>query len=285
MIHRLVLGLCLLLAAPLQAATIRLVDDAGHTLELPRPPQRIISLTPHLTELLFAVGAGAQLAGVDSASDFPVAARSLPRVGDYSRIHFERILALQPDLIVVWVGGNRPVDIHALQQLGFPVLHTKATRLDDVARLLRLLGRASGHAAAGEAAAAAYSARLAGVRGRAGPPPLRVFYQVWDRPLMTVGGTHWISDALTRCGAHNVFADLQALAPTVSREAVLGRAPQLIVGSSDARDLRRVWLPFSRLPAVKNAAFVQVDADRLHRLTPRLIEGVLELCAAVDAYR
>jgi iron complex transport system substrate-binding protein len=284
-IRRLVLGLCLLLAAPVQAAAIRLVDDAGHTLELPQPPQRIISLTPHLTELLFAVGAGAQLAGVDSASDYPEAARTLPRVGDYSRIHFERILAMQPDLIVVWVGGNRPVDIHALQQLGFPVLHTQATRLDDVGRLLRLLGRASGHAAAGESAAAAYSARLAEVRGRAGLPPLRVFYQVWDRPLMTVGGTHWISDALTRCGAHNVFADLQALAPTVSREAVLGRTPELIVGSSDARDLRRAWLPFSRLPAVKSNAFVQVDADRLHRLTPRLVEGVMELCAAVDAYR
>lgn len=284
MIRRLVLGLCLLLVAPAQAAAIRLVDDVGHVLELPQPPQRIISLSPHLTELLFAVGAGAQIAGVDSASDYPAPARTLPRVGDYSRIHFERILALQPDLIVVWVGGNRPVDIHALQQLGFPVLHTQATRLDDVARLLRLLGRASGHAIAGESAAAAYSARLARVRGRAGPP-LRVFYQVWDRPLMTVGGTHWISDALTRCGAHNVFADLQALAPTVSREAVLGRAPQLVVGSNDARDLRRAWLPFSRLPAVKNAAFVQVDADRLHRLTPRLVEGVRELCAAVDAYR
>ncbi|MDP3123366.1 MAG: ABC transporter substrate-binding protein, partial [Thiobacillus sp.] len=117
MIRRLVLGLCLLLAAPVQAAAIRLVDDAGQTLDLPQPPQRIISLTPHLTELLFAVGAGAQLAGVDSASDYPEAARTLPRVGDYSRIHFERILALQPDLIVVWVGGNRPVDIHALKQL------------------------------------------------------------------------------------------------------------------------------------------------------------------------
>lgn len=285
MIRRLVLGLCLLLAAPVQAAAIRLVDDAGQILDLPQPPQRIISLTPHLTELLFAVGAGAQLAGVDSASDYPEAARTLPRVGDYSRIHFERILALQPDLIVVWVGGNRPVDIHALKQLGFPVLHTQANRLDDVARLLRLLGQASGHAAAGEAAAAAYSARLATLQRRAGPSPLRVFYQVWDRPLMTVGGTHWISDALTLCGARNVFADLHALAPTVSREAVLARAPDLIVGSSDAPGLRRAWLPFSRLPAVKNDAFVQVDADRLHRLTLRLVEGVRELCAAVDAYR
>lgn len=286
MISRLALGLCLLLAWPAQAATIRLVDDAGQILQFAQPPQRIISLTPHLTELLFAVGAGAQLVGTDSASDFPRAALALPRVGDYSRISFERILALKPDLIVVWVGGNRPADIHGLKQMGVPVLHTEATRLDDVARLLRLLGQASGHAGEGEAAARAYSGRLAALRvGDGRNPPVRVFYQVWDRPLMTVGGTHWISDALALCGARSVFADLRGLSPVVSREAVLRRAPELIVGGSDAPDLRRQWQRFARLPAVKNQGFVQVDANLLHRPTPRLIKGVAALCAAVAPYR
>ncbi len=285
MTRRLVFGLCLLLGFPAQAAAIRLVDDAGQTLELARPPQRIISLTPHLTELLFAVGAGPQLAGVDSASDYPEAARTLPRVGDYSRIHFERILALKPDLVIVWVGGNRAADIHGLKKMGLPVLHTQATRLDDVARLLRLIGQASGHAAAGEAAARAYSSRLAALQVRVTQkPPLSVFYQVWDRPLMTVGGTHWINDALALCGARNVFSDLRAASPVVSREAVLRRAPELIVGGSDAPDLRRPWQRFASLPAVKNDAFVQVDADLLHRPTPRLIEGVAELCAALQPY-
>jgi iron complex transport system substrate-binding protein len=279
---RLALWLCLLLAWPAQAATIRLVDDAGQILEFVQPPQRIISLTPHLTELLYAVGAGAQLVGADSASDFPRAALALPRVGDYSRINFERILALKPDLVVVWVGGNRPADIHGLKQMGVPVLHTEATRLDDVARLLRLLGQASGHAREGEAAAQAYSGRLAALKVRDGrKPPVRVFYQVWDRPLMTVGGTHWISDALVLCGARSVFADLRGLSPVVSREAVLRRAPELIVSGSDAPDLLRQWQRFASLPAVKNQGFVRVDADLLHRPTPRLIEGVATLCAAV----
>jgi iron complex transport system substrate-binding protein len=285
-IRRLILGLCLLLAMPAQAAAIRLVDDAGKTLEFNQPPQRIISLTPHLTELLFAVGAGAQLVGVDSASDYPEAARTQPRVGDYSRIHFERILALKPDLVIVWVGGNRAADIHGLEKMGLPVLHTQATRLDDVARLLRLIGQASGHAAAGEAAARTYSEQLAALQVRdAQKPPVSVFYQVWDRPLMTVGGGHWISDALVLCGARNVFADLRGLSPVVSREAALSRAPELIVGGSDAPDLRRPWQRFASLPAVKNNAFVRVDADLLHRPTPRLIEGVAELCAAVAPYR
>lgn len=286
MIRRLVFWLCLLLAWPAQAAVIRLVDDAGQTLEFARSPQRIISLAPHLTELLFAVGAGAQLVGVDSASDFPRAAQALPRVGDYSRINFERILALKPDLVIVWVGGNRAADIHGLNKMGLPVLHTQATRLDDVARLLHLVGQASGHAGEGEAAARDVSARLAALQVRGGrQPPLSVFYQVWDRPLMTVGGRHWISDALALCGARNVFADLDALPPVVSREAVLRRAPALIVSGSDAPDLRRQWQRFARLPAVKNQAFVRVNADLLHRPTPRLLDGVAELCAAVAPYR
>jgi iron complex transport system substrate-binding protein len=274
--------LCWLLALSAQAAMVRVVDDAGQTLEFAHPPQRIISLTPHLTELLYAVGAGSQLVGVDSASDYPPAAQKVARIGDFSRVNFERILALKPDLVVVWLDGNRAVDIHGLQELGLPVLHTRATRLDDVARLLRLLGQASGHGAQGETAARDFSARLAALQEQTpNQPPLSVFYQVWDRPLMTVGGTHWISDALLLCGGRNVFADLNGLSPVVSREAVLLRAPEVIVSGSDAPDMRAQWQRFSGLPAVRKQAFVRIDADRLHRPTPRLIEGVAALCRAL----
>jgi iron complex transport system substrate-binding protein len=278
------LGLCLLLALPAYASAIRVVDDNGQKLVLPRPPQRIISLTPHLTELLYAVGAGNQVVGADSASDFPAAARRLPRVGDYSRIHFERILALKPDLILAWTGGNRPADIHGLQQMGVPVLHTQATRLDDVARLLRLIGQATGHARQGDTAAQTYSARLAALRRKPTGSGVKVFYQIWDRPLMTVGGSHWISDALTLCGAQNVFADVRALSAVVSNEAVLKRAPELIISGTDAPRVSRQWQRFTGLPAVRQRAFVRVDADLLHRPTPRLIAGVTALCQAVSPY-
>ena len=282
---RFAVWLCLLLAMPVQAAATWVLDDAGHRLEFSRPPQRIISLTPHLTELLFAVGAGPQVVGVDSASDFPLAAQALPRIGDYSRVNFERIFALKPDLVVVWLDGNRAADIHALETMGLPIVRTQATRLNDVARLLRLLGRISGHAVTGDAAARRYTAQLAQLRAqKPSGPPLPVFYQVWDRPLITVGGPHWISEALTLCGARNVFADLGGPSPVVSREAVLRRAPALIMGGSDAPDMRRLWESFPRLPAVKKQAFVQVNADRLHRPSPRLVEGVAELCEAVRPY-
>jgi iron complex transport system substrate-binding protein len=285
-IRCLLLGLGLLLGGAAAGRRLRLVDDIGQTLELSRPPQRIISLTPHLTELAFAVGAGAQLVGADSASDFPHAARSLPRVGDYSRISFERILALKPDLVLVWVGGNRAADIHGLKKMGLPVLHTRG-------HPARRRGAPAAPDRAGERTRRGGGGRGAGVFRAAGraavrdgrQPPVSVFYQVWDRPLMTVGGSHWISDALALCGARNVFADLRGLAPVVSREAVLRRAPELIVGGSDAPGLRRQWQRFDGLPAVKKQAFVQVDADLLHRPTPRLVEGVAELCAAVAPYR
>ncbi|MFO7543105.1 MAG: cobalamin-binding protein [Thiobacillus sp.] len=286
MIHRIVFCLCLLLVGSAQAASIRLVDDAGQTLELPLAPQRIISLAPHLTELLFAAGAGGQLVGADSASDYPKAARFLPRVGDFSRINFERILALKPDLVVVWMGGNRAADIHGLAKMGLPVLHTRATRLDDIARLLRLVGRASGHGEQAEAVAQSVTARLAALQRQATTQaPLDVFYQVWARPLMTVGGEHWISDALAVCGARNVFADLRGLSSVVSLEAVLQRAPALIAGGNDAPGLRRQWQRFGSLPAVKNQAFVTVDADLLHRLTPRSIDGVAALCTSLAPYQ
>lgn len=278
-----VLVVCWALLLSAQAAAVRLADDSGQTLELAQPPQRIVALAPHLTELLFAVGAGPQLVGIDSASDYPPTARALPRVGDAHRVNFERLVALRPDLVVVWLDGQRAADLQRLRSLGVPVLYTRAARLDDVARLLRMLGEASGHAAAGEGAARQFTAGLAALK-RTRRVALPVFYQVWDRPLMTVGGRHWISEALALCGARNVFADLDAAAPVVSREAVLRRAPALVIGGSDGPDPRRDWQRHARLPAVQHGAFARVNADRLHRPTPRLLDGIAELCAVVDAY-
>jgi iron complex transport system substrate-binding protein len=273
----------MLLWLPLCAgAALTLTDDSGRTLHLAHVPQRIVALAPNITELLFAVGAGAQVVGADSFSDYPQQARRLPRIGDASRINFERIVALHPDLVVGWRGGNRSADLHAIRQLGLPLLLTDAHRLSDVARLLRLLGSASGHAGHGESAAREFERRLAALRARyAGAKPQRVFYQIWDRPLMTIGGKHWIDDALSLCGGRNIFADLDAASPVVSLEAVLARAPEVIVSASDAPDNRAMWQGFAQLPAVRRGAFIRLDADDLHRPTPRVLDGVAALCAAL----
>jgi iron complex transport system substrate-binding protein len=274
-----------LLCLPWQAfAAVTLLDDGGHRLVLLHPPQRIVSLAPNITELLYAVGAGAQLVGADSFSDYPPPARALPRIGDATRINFERIAALHPDLIVGWRDGNRAADLHVIRRMGVPVLLTDAHSLADVAHLLRLIGNASGHAQQGERAARDYTRRLAALRTRyATAKPRRVFYQIWDRPLMTIGGKHWINDALTLCGGRNIFADLDAAAPVVSLEAVLARMPEVIISGSDAPDSRTLWQRFPQLPAVRRNAFIRLDADDLHRPTPRVLDGVAMLCRKLSS--
>ena len=260
-------------------AAITLQDDTGSSITLPHPARRIISLAPHVTELIYAVGAGAQLVGVDSASNYPASVKNLPRIGDYSRVNFERVAALKPNLVIGWASGNRAADIYKLKQMGMTVLLTDAHRLTDVARLLRLIGNVTEHSGAGETSARAFEAGLAKLRVRyRSTPTKRVFYQVWDKPLMTIGGDHWINDAITLCGGRNIFADLKAASPIVSLEAVVARMPEMIISGSDAPDMRAMWSRFSRLPAVQRRAIHQINADTLHRPTPRLLGGVGVLC-------
>lgn len=271
-----------LLMSPTAFAAITVQDERGHAFTLKQTPQRIISLAPHVTELLYAVGASAQLVGADASSDYPAAAKQLPRIGDYSRVNFERVATLKPDLVIGWRSGNRAADIYRIRQMGIPVLLTDAYSLTDVARLLRLIGQTTGHADEGERAARAFEVRLSMLRAHyASTPPRRVFYQVWDQPLMTVGGHHWINDAITLCGGRNIFADLQGAAPRVSLESVLTRAPEMILSGDDGPDRRSMWQRFPRLPAVQRRALIRVNADALHRPTPRVLNGVEILCTEI----
>ncbi len=273
----------ILLMSQAAFAAVTLQDDTGRSITLTHPARRIISLAPHVTEIIYAVGAGAQLVGADSASDFPASAKNLPRIGDYSRVNFERVVALKPDLVIGWTSGNRAADIYKLRQMGIPVLLTDAHQLTDAARLLRLIGRVTTHPADGEAAARDFETRLNRLRARyAQRTTRRVFYQIWDKPLITIGGKHWINDAITLCGGQNIFTDLKVSAPVVSLESVVARAPEMIVSGSDAPDMRKMWVRFPRMPAVKRNALIRINADTLHRPTPRLLEGVGVLCAEIE---
>ncbi len=283
-VKRAFLALCLLLPS-LALAAIKLNDDTGQSLNLSRPPHRIVSLAPHVTELIYAVGAGEELVGADSASDYPASAQKLPRIGDSSRVNFERVAALKPDLIIGWASGNRASDVYKLKQMGIPVLLTDAHQLVDVARLLRLVGQATAHASEGEQAARTFERRLGQLRDQnSHTQTRRVFYQVWDKPLMTIGGKHWINDAITLCGGRNIFADLNVAAPIISLEAVVARAPEIIISGSDAPDTRAMWQRFPRMPAVQRHALVRLNADTLSRPTPRVLDGVSSLCQEIKRY-
>jgi iron complex transport system substrate-binding protein len=289
--RRALLLLCLLLGLMASAATaaVQVKDDAGSTITLARPAQRIVSLAPHLTELLFAAGAGAQLVGVGAYSDYPVAAKALPRVGDAAMLDLERILALMPDLLVVWRDGNSPQQLQRLATLGIPVYASELGRLADIASTLRRFGRLAGTEAAANARADGFEQELAALRERyAGRQPLRVFYQIWHRPLLTINDRHLISEALAICGARNVFGALAPLTPTVSDEAVVAQDPDAIVtarAGADGPDHLDTWRRLTQLAATRRGALLVVDPDTLHRSSDRIPEGIRGLCEKLDGVR
>jgi iron complex transport system substrate-binding protein len=270
-------GLLLLLVARSAAADISVRDDYGNTVRLPSPAARIVSLAPHLTELVYAAGGGARMVGAVEYSDFPPPARELPRIGSDAHISLEAVLGLRPDLIVAWPNAGSVRTIDRLGELGLPVFRSEPRELEDVATTLERLGVLAGSAAQAQRAAQTFRARKADLEKRyAGRPKVRVFYQVWDRPLLTVNGAHVISKVIALCGGENVFAALPLIAPEVDAEAVLRAAPDVILTSrADAQ--APVWLPGIRL--------VVVPADLIQRHTPRLLDGAERVCRALDDAR
>jgi iron complex transport system substrate-binding protein len=269
-------------------AAIDVIDDAGASVRLAAPAQRIVSLAPHATELLFAAGGGDRVVGVVETSDWPPEARALPRVGDARAIDLERIYLLHPDLVVTWPYTS-PGQVERLRARGIAVFMTDPQTIEGIATDLERLGRLLGTAARADVVAADLRQRLARRRAEsAGKASVRVFYEIWPKPLFTVGGAHLISQAMAACGGANVFADLRLPAPMVSVEAVLAAAPQAIIAAGDD-GLRPEWLDLWRrwpqLPAVARGNLLVVDGNLLHRSGPRFFDGVDQLCAALDSAR
>lgn len=272
---------------------ITVIDDVGRTVTLPAPARRVISVAPHATELLYAAGGGAAMVGAVSYSDYPEAARALPRVGDNRSLDLERIVALKPDLIVVWRHGNADRQTAQLAALGIPLYFSEPKRLDDVAVSLDKLGRLLGTREQADRAAADYRQRIAALRARyAARPPVTVFLQIWDRPLTTLNGAQIVSDVLTLCGGRNVFAALQPVAPTVSDEAVLAANPEAIVATAQGATASDASLPsldrwrrWPSLAAVARSNLFAVDGDWLTRPTPRLALGAEQVCRDLETAR
>jgi iron complex transport system substrate-binding protein len=271
------------------AAEIRVIDDAGRSVVLSHPAQRIISLAPHMTELLFAAGAGARVVGAVEYSNYPPEARSIARIGDSAQLDLERIVALKPDLVVVWQNGNAQRQLEKLLNLGIPAFYNEPRRLADIARAIEQLGRLAGTEAVAQPAAQAFLARTAALRRRyAGRDPVTLFYQIWDQPLMTVNGEHLISDVIGMCGGRNVFAGMGALTPEISTESVLAADPEAIGGvSAEAGQAQNLdaWKQWPRLTAVARGNLFVIDADIISRNTPRILDGAEQLCEQLAAAR
>jgi iron complex transport system substrate-binding protein len=270
------------------AFAIQLNDDRGSSIERKAPAVRIIALSPHLAEIAYAAGAGAQLIAVVRYSDYPPAAQKLPRVGDASRIDIERVLALKPDLVLGWRSGNPASDIERLQKLGFRVVVSEPRRLSDVAQSVRTIGALAGTEAAAKRAADAFDGELAALRARySARVPVRVFYEIWHRPLLTVNGAHIISDVLTLCGGVNVFAGETLLTPAVSLEAVLAATPDVVLGGSSAASPDALAAAWKRAPVarLRELPVRFVPPDLIQRQTPRIAEGARAVCEHLETVR
>lgn len=252
---------------------------------LAQPAQRVVSLAPHLAEMLFAIGAQARTVGVVDRSDYPTEARALPSVGAYHSPDLERLLGLRPDLIVAWASGTPPAQVERLRGLGLKVWITRGEHLDDVPRELRHLGCLTGHVPQADQAARAYEDALAALTTKhRDRRPVSGFYEIWPQPLITVSDGHFIGQAMTRCGIRNIVGEAMGSTPTWSEEAVVRARPELLMTSPPARDFQR-WRRWNVLPAVRNDMLVVMPADVLMRPGPRLIEGVRALCEAADRAR
>lgn len=270
------------------AAAWHLVDGQGHAMSGPGRVQRFVTLSPALAELVFAAGAGSHLAGTVSYSNHPAAAKQVPRVGNAFAINLESLLAVHPDLVLAWGGGTPPAVVRHLRDIGVPVAVLLTSRLGDVARHIKLIGRLAGTEATARRAARHYLQGLSRLRQRyASATPIKAFFQVSLQPLYTVGGHQIITRILRLCGARNVFSRLSIPAPQVSIESVMAAKPDVIVypNTFSSRRERRFWGRFPQIPAVRDGHLIGVPADAITRPAPSLLSGARALCGRLSALR
>jgi iron complex transport system substrate-binding protein len=274
-------------------AAVSVVDDAGQTITLAQPARRVVSLAPHVTEMLYAAGAGDRIVGTVAYSDYPPEARDIPRVGDNKALDLERIAALKPDLIVAWRHGNAQKQTDRLRALGLPLFHSEPRKLEAIADNIEKLGSLTGTEASARQAAQAFRGEVASLRASyAGRAPVTVFYQVWQQPLMTLNGQHLVSDMLALCGGRNLFFNESLLVPTVSVEAVVAGNPEvLLTPSMGATRSDRplpdfaMWERWKQMTAVARGNLFSIDGDLVNRAGPRAVLGAQRICQQLETAR
>jgi len=243
--------------------------------------ERILALSPHVCEILYAIGAGSDIVGAVDYCDYPKQATRLPRIGSYTGINLEAALMLKPTMAVI---SGTSTQQEQLKSLGIRVIRSAPQSIDDVLVDIRRLGRLTGHARQANALAANMQQRLDRLAKIKQGKPERVFYEIWNDPLQTVGGTGFINDLLQRAGLENVFTSIPLETPRVNIEAVLHAAPDVIIIPSEHRDIaarKRFWKRWLG----ENIRIIVVNPDLIHRPGPRIIDGMEALQQAVSLQR
>jgi iron complex transport system substrate-binding protein len=285
----LIAGIVFALNSLSSTSTIKVIDDEGIEHNFDQPVKRIVSLMPHATELLFEVGAGEHIVGAVQYSDYPEAAKNIPRVGGYSALNIEAIVALQPDLLIAWPEGNRSRELERLKALGLPILVSDPRTFKDIANALKVYGKITDKNPQAAVALAAFNKKLTYLRHTySQQETISVFYQVWNAPLMTQNGNTFISRAIELCGGNNIFSDLPMTNPQVSIESILVQNPQVIVasGMGQARpEWLDEWRQYTTLQAVKKNHLFHILPELFQRPTSRFLIGTEQLCQAMAQAR
>ncbi|MEH8200093.1 cobalamin-binding protein [Aeromonas veronii] len=244
-------------------------------------PSRVVSVVPHLTELLYDIGAGDKLVAIDDASDYPAEVKTKPKVANYRSINVEALLAQKPDLILGWRSAQSRM-LAPLEQLGIPVFYSEPTDFASLATEMRALGRLLGVEKSANEAADRYLARLHTLQLRYGRPTgVKVFYQLWYPPLTSVSGNAWPAQAIELCGGINIMANAKTPYPQVDMEQVIRANPSLILTESQDPDALRHWRKWPNLDAVQHQRLDLINSDELHRFTPRALNAVEQVCQAI----
>lgn len=266
---------------------IKVTDDDGRVFVLDQPARRIVTLSPSLAEIVFAVGAGDRLVGVSSYSDDPIEASKIRVVASSGRIDIERLRWLRPDLVIGWRTGNPARDLERIKRMGMPVFMTEPRNLTDIARIVRTIGVLTGTSDVADMTARSFDELVASLSITAAEP-MTAFVEIWHRPLLTVSGAHLMTDILRTCGASNVFAGIPALTARVSPEQLLIANPRLLVvsGTAEARQsIIERWQALKLVRAVQDGNIVVIDPRILHRQGLRIVEAVRGICAGVRQAR
>jgi iron complex transport system substrate-binding protein len=269
---------------------ISVLDDAQRKISVSKPVQRIISLAPHVTELVFEAGAGAALIGISDYSDYPEQAKKIPSIGNIFALDIERLLALKPDLVIIWGTGNAKLLAQKLRQHQMLVFESEPQNYEMIASSIERIAHLAGTDAIGKKNAQAFRLRLEQIKQRyqlkANETPLNVFYQIGSKPIMSINGKHILAQVMTTCGAKNSFANVKDLVPTLSAEAVIANNPDAIVSSgNNIEQSLGNWLNFKHLKAVQNKHLFVIDGDLLNRSGPRILEGTEQLCKQLASVR
>ncbi len=249
----------------------------------------IIALSPHIVEMLFDIGAGDQIIGTTSFADYPEQAKKIPRIGNYMRIQIERVIELQPDIIIAWKSGNPSDDLARLAQLGFNIVYSQPHSFKDIANELRLFATLTGHEEKGKTVAKKFEQEL-NVITKTYQDKIEItgFYELWSRPLTTIAKKSWPQQFLNICKVKNPFEQVLTPYPQISIEQVLPASVQLIIQplSSNQKDREGFnWQDWELIPAVANKNIIQPDADAMHRMTLRSLEALKALCREIDEIR